>query len=522
MAAKKSKGKGKAKAKPATKPKKAALAGPSKPRAAVKPKPVQKKKDKAAPAMPERDDVDMESDNSDDSLPERIPEAPAGGAFRLRIPGGAHVHDVGHHRFGGKTIPPPPADEEEDEEEEEPRAWLQEEEEEEEEDDEEEEEVVPKITYWIKIYSLEEQAKALKHQDPETHVLSLGTNKPWADVYSLLKIQAVNTLFPNDAHVPDTAFRIKYTIPRHVKLPLQLSSDDDYDYMVNATQKMKNREVQIVIKQLTSLDADANKENAPPANAAAEGSKKTGKKSKAPSAKDLLPGNQAKLENIVFLRSRWHCNRDGCASTTCYIPPDGRHFPLGHDHIEKWADAILHNYQGEPSATLERPPNTSELDPVAEHSVVSRSPILQARLKAMQKEKGPQAPQTSGVTQPVINMVFPPNFGLGPAAALYPNGVQGQGQAQAQAGDAEPLIPPTFQPGFKMDMSTFTAAYKVPDSIVARLEKHRLTGTHAFAEMNTQHLENMEFLLGEVIDLKQAIKQWCLDGPMSGSSLSYC
>ncbi|PPQ86307.1 hypothetical protein CVT24_006445, partial [Panaeolus cyanescens] len=437
----------------------------------------------------------MESDSSDDSLPERIPQASAGGAFRLCIPGGAGAHNAGHHSFGGKTIPLPPVDDEEDEEEgyrraaKQPRAWYEEE--------EEEEEVVPKITYWIKIFSLEEQAKAVKHQDPKTHVLTLATNMAWDDAYSQLKIQAINALFPNEAFVPDTAFSIKYTVPCYVKLPLRLSTSDDYDYMVNATQKMKNREVQIIIKQLTGLDgvdADGDKENANPANVV-------------PSAKDLLPGNQAKLENVAFLRSRWHCNRDGCGSTTCYIPPDGRHFPLGHDHIEKWAEAMLHDYQGEPSATLERPPNTTEFDPVSEHTIVTRSPILQARIKAMQKEKGieaPAPPAPPAIPQPIINVVLPPNYGLPGPAAVYPpaalaNGVMGQGPAVA----IEPLIPPTLQPGFEMEMSTFTGAYKLLDGIVARLKEHCLTGTHAFAAMSVQDLSNMSFAFGKIIDLKR-------------------
>jgi hypothetical protein len=37
----------------------------------------------------------------------------------------------------------------------------------------------------------------------------------------------------------------------------------------------------------------------------------------------------------------------------------------------------LHRDGGEPSATLEHPPNTHEFDPVSGHTIVSKSPLLQ-------------------------------------------------------------------------------------------------------------------------------------------------
>ena len=105
------------------------------------------------------------------------------------------------------------------------------------------------------------------------------------------------------------------------------------------------------------------------------------------------------------------------------MPADGPHFPLGHDHLDKWAGAMvsyelfkvmvhtyvisqLHEYEGIPSATLDHPPNIREFDPVSGHAIISRSPLLQARLKAMEKEKEPQVPG------PVVNVVLPANYGL--------------------------------------------------------------------------------------------------------------
>jgi len=64
----------------------------------------------------------------------------------------------------------------------------------------------------------------------------------------------------------------------------------------------------------------------------------------------------------------------------------------------------LHQYGGEPTATLAHPPNIREFDPISSHTIVSKSPLLQAWLKAMEKEKGPQLPQA-----PVFNVILPDN-----------------------------------------------------------------------------------------------------------------
>lgn len=65
----------------------------------------------------------------------------------------------------------------------------------------------------------------------------------------------------------------------------------------------------------------------------------------------------------------------------------------------------LHQYGSEPTATLEHPPNIREFDPISSHTIVSKSPLLQARLNAMEKEKKPQQPLA-----PVFNVILPDKF----------------------------------------------------------------------------------------------------------------
>ena len=155
----------------------------------------------------------------------------------------------------------------------------------------------------------------------------------------------------------------------------------------------------------------------------------------------------------------------------------------------------LHEHEGTRSATLEHPPNIREFDPVAGHTIVSRSPLLQARLKAMEKERGPQAPG------PVVNVVLPANYGLPVPVGPAPLSI-------APLGDSG-LIPLHYVEGQKMDLSAFCALYGLPDIVYQRLSENAITGTHAFAYIKPADLIMMGFKIGEIIDLKEAVKAWC-------------
>jgi hypothetical protein len=111
----------------------------------------------------------------------------------------------------------------------------------------------------------------------------------------------------------------------------------------------------------------------------------------------------------------------------------------------------------------------------------------------MEKEKGPQAP--------VINVVLPANYGLplpvAPQLASIPPKPTG-------------LIPDTLGEGPKMDIDTFCAVYSLPDSILQQFRNNAITGTHAFSHITETHLTELGFKIGEIIDLKEAVKTWAL------------
>ena len=125
------------------------------------------------------------------------------------------------------------------------------------------------------------------------------------------------------------------------------------------------------------------------------------------------------------------------------------------------------------------------------HTIVSKSLLLTSRLKAMEKEKEPQAP--------VINMVLPANYGLPPpvAAQLPP-------LFQKPTG----LIPSTLSEGPRMDIDTFCIIYLLPDAILHHFRDNAITVTHAFSHIAKIDLVGMGFKIGEVIDLKEAVKMW--------------
>ncbi|PPQ82245.1 hypothetical protein CVT24_012929, partial [Panaeolus cyanescens] len=174
---------------------------------------------------------------------------------------------------------------------------------------------------------------------------------------------------------------------------------------------------------------------------------------------------------------------------------------------------------GEPSATVERPPSIREFDPVARHTVASKSKLLQARINAMEREKG-----TSGVPaavpQPVINVVLPDNI-YGRVNARAAHSASGSQPVDGAAAPSTGLIPSGCEEGPNLDITTFCAIYNLPPSFLQKFHLGAITGTHAFAHLTPTDLaaEPMGFKIGEVIDLKRAISSWA-NGLATSSSYS--
>lgn len=132
---------------------------------------------------------------------------------------------------------------------------------------------------------------------------------------------------------------------------------------------------------------------------------------------------------------------------------------------------------------------------------MSKSPLLQSRLNAMEKEKGPQAP--------VVNVILPANFGIPPAPVATP---------PAPAVKGTGLIPPTYGEGPRMEIDLFCAVYELPPPVLKNFQENAITGTHAFSHISEADLTGMGFKIGEIIDLKEAVKSWAA----SSKDSDYC
>lgn len=115
----------------------------------------------------------------------------------------------------------------------------------------------------------------------------------------------------------------------------------------------------------------------------------------------------------------------------------------------------------------------------------------------MNRDKAPQPPAA-----PVINVVLPNNlYGQYPPPALPP---------PIPAPQMTGLIPATHEPGSRLDMATFCAVFRLSDAISHRLTDNAYTATHAFAHMEPAELREMGFKAGEIVDLKEAVKEWAV------------
>jgi len=122
----------------------------------------------------------------------------------------------------------------------------------------------------------------------------------------------------------------------------------------------------------------------------------------------------------------------------------------------------------------------------------------------MSKERGQAAP--------VINVVLPNNVGGYPVYPAAPPGgapaAAPQAQVFAPAVDIS-LLPTDLPEGPKMDIETFCSIYSLSDDLLGRFRDHRVSGTHAFAHIGIKDLKDMDFKIGEIIDIKEAVKEWC-------------
>ncbi|KAM6488822.1 hypothetical protein JOM56_015732 [Amanita muscaria] len=352
--------------------------------------------------------------------------------------------------------------------------------------------------------------------------IDLSSDIPWIDFHEELKMQA-GKLYSKPILDDMHNFEINYTIPRVSANPLSLDTKNDYEYMIENVINSKKKDTTIKV-QICELPVSSGKENMDPNNSGSDDEppkkrQKKGKSSDGTKTKkksDILPRNQALVENITKLRKRWTCSLTSCPSDHCFIPPEGPHLYLGHEHVEKWAAAMLQN---DGSATLNTPPNIKLFDAVSPQTLATKSPILQARLDQIALKSKAQAPMLPMVvpSTPIVNFVLPNNMftpsfqqPMQPFNIAPTPGVTNTGPTPQPSSVTNPIIPTGYQPGPKQSIRDFCRFYSLSNGIFDKFDQNTFTGTHAFRRLNSSDLRAMNFKPGEIIDLKDAIEEWAI------------
>ena len=112
---------------------------------------------------------------------------------------------------------------------------------------------VPKISYTISTFSLEELKKPVTRRKPKSRLIDLSSDLEWVDVKAHLKIEICNQLFPQDAVVEDDRFEMTWCIPRIVTNALSLHTVADYQQLVKAALKAKEPGVKVLVDELPKI-----------------------------------------------------------------------------------------------------------------------------------------------------------------------------------------------------------------------------------------------------------------------------
>lgn len=110
--------------------------------------------------------------------------------------------------------------------------------------------MIPKISYTISAFSLEEQKKPQARRKPESSLVELPSNIAWIDAKARFKITISDLLFPNHAVVADNAFKLTWAIPRIQPNPISLKSENDYHQLVKKALQSKNPAARIFVDEV--------------------------------------------------------------------------------------------------------------------------------------------------------------------------------------------------------------------------------------------------------------------------------
>jgi hypothetical protein len=114
-------------------------------------------------------------------------------------------------------------------------------------DEEHVQQQIPKISYTITTFSLEELKKPSTRRKAKSRLIELYSALEWIDMRGMVKRAVCDLLFPEQAVVDDDRYEMTWCIPRVVPQALSLTLTADYDLLIKKALKMKDPNVKILV-----------------------------------------------------------------------------------------------------------------------------------------------------------------------------------------------------------------------------------------------------------------------------------
>ncbi|KAJ7495738.1 hypothetical protein B0H11DRAFT_2227258 [Mycena galericulata] len=175
---------------------------------------------------------------------------------------------------------------------------------------------------------------------------------------------------------------------------------------------------------------------------------------------------------------------------------------LGFAHLQMWASGWAQGI-----CDIDTPPNHNLFKTKNNGAQLAPPTLLQRRAAANQ----PVAPAA-----PVINNNFSfPDALLEifrPANAIAPAAPPPASIVSSNAADESMLIPRNAKVGEPMPISTFCTIYDLDSSIEDRFKANGYKKVSSFSYIKLSDLVAMEFLPGEIAELRDAVCQWVVPG----------
>ncbi|KAJ7239323.1 hypothetical protein C8J57DRAFT_1565261 [Mycena rebaudengoi] len=353
------------------------------------------------------------------------------------------------------------------------------------------EEITVEVQINIDIYSPAEMQKSFKKRLPaKSGFMNIDTSTSFNSFLRQIR-KKITKIAKLSGFVDDDDIVLQFIVPCWVLNPLDLDDAEAYKHMLSKSQKSKDPVATVIVELKEGLE-----EPDTDFDAKAKEKKKKGKKSKIPSETDILPANTIINQKIGLLKAKWTCHaNDG--SDYCWISGEAKdHLRLTHAHFLTWAAAWAND-----SCDEETPPNHALFD--IKGGKTPPPTALQRRIANNQPAVAAAPTINNHFTLPdtLLEIIRP-----GSAQAAAP--VTNNHTATQPITDHLMLLPPNHRVGERLTIGTFCINYDLDSSIADKFTTNGYRNTSVFYLVKLTELEVMNFLPGEIAELRDAVQRW--------------